>query len=419
MGRRVAAVAVATCLLLATGGSAQATGYTAPPGLAYGPPTTAMPDGCDAAPPAISVVSGFGPYHLLATQVTVSVVTCSAASGYVVASSGVTVQFLNASHIWTDLFRTAVTFTPTSATYACVTSLRRCAFSRQYRRGVGIYTLTNVSTGQPLIVRQSSAIQAPLATPTIPTSDLIARDPDGGLWLYAGDGTGGSLAPRQIGHGWGGFSTIVGPGDFTGDRHTDLIATDIAGALWLYPGNGTGGFLARRQIGNGWGGFTALIAAGDFNGDTHPDLIARDPAGTLWLYPGNGTGGFLPRRQAGTGWNGFDTLIGSADYTGDNHSDVISRDTLGNLWLYPGNGAGGFLTRRQIGTGWDTYGALVGVGDFDGGYFGGAADLIARSNVGGLRLYPGSGTGAFPQFSWIGNGWGAITALVGPGNFDG
>jgi len=414
-----AGCALLAAVLLATGVPASATAVPVPPALIYGSQALAlMPVGCVAAPPTISVVSGFGPNSVLATKATMTGVTCSADSGYVVTGSEVTVQFLGTLHIWVNLSGNQASITPTTATFPCVTVAKKCVPSLQYRRGLASYTLTEVGAVTPIVVHQVSLVQAPLATPRIATRDLIARDSAGGLWLYAGDGTGGSLPPRQIGHGWEGFATIVGPGDVTGDRHVDLLTTDAAGGLWLYPGNGTGGFLASKRVGHGWDTFTALVAAGDFDGDAHPDLIARDPAGVLWLYPGNGRGGLLARRQIGQGWNVFDLLVGSADYTGDGHPDLMARDPAGVLWLYPGNGRGEFLAHLQISGGWDSYNAVVLVGDFDGVYSH-HADVIARSKVGGMQLYQGTGTGAFDKLTPLGTGWSDISALVGPGNFDG
>ena len=97
--------------------------------------------------------------------------------------------------------------------------------------------------------------------------------------------------------------------DFDGDGLVDVLARDSAGTLWLYPGDGTGGWLARTQVGSGWNGMTSIVGPGDFNGDGSVDVLARDSAGTLWLYPGNGTGGWLARTQAGSGWNGMTAII--------------------------------------------------------------------------------------------------------------
>lgn len=147
------------------------------------------------------------------------------------------------------------------------------------------------------------------------TYDLIARDTAGALWLYPGTTRGqvtGAIeypTRRQIGSGWGGFRRILGPGDFDGDHLVDLLGLDATGGLWLYPGNGSGGTLPRRQIGTGWGGFTALVTPGDWDRDGHPDLVVRNASGQLWLYPGNGTGGFLPRRQLPGAWGAFTAIV--------------------------------------------------------------------------------------------------------------
>ena len=50
----------------------------------------------------------------------------------------------------------------------------------------------------------------------------------------------------------------------------------------MYRGNGTGGWVTgtAEPIGSGWGGFTALMAPGDFSGDGQPDvLVARATGG--------------------------------------------------------------------------------------------------------------------------------------------
>jgi len=141
-------------------------------------------------------------------------------------------------------------------------------------------------------------------------SDLLARQPDGTFMLYSGNGVGGFLpGHRQIGTGWGSFTSVFSPGDFTGDGKADVIVRTSRGLLYLYPGNGSGGWLSRRLIGSGWNIFTAIMSSGDFNGDRRSDLLGRGRDGILWMYPGNGTGGFLPRKLVGTGWNMFSIVL--------------------------------------------------------------------------------------------------------------
>jgi hypothetical protein len=138
------------------------------------------------------------------------------------------------------------------------------------------------------------------------TPDLLARLPDGRLLLYRGNGTGGWLpgAP-EVGSGWQPFTALLAPGDFSGDGKPDVIARQADGTLLLYRGNGSGGWLtgAAEPIGAGWQSFTAL-AAGDFSGDGKPDVIARHPDGRLVMYRGNGAGAWVTgtAEPIGSGW---------------------------------------------------------------------------------------------------------------------
>jgi hypothetical protein len=125
--------------------------------------------------------------------------------------------------------------------------------------------------------------------------------------LYAGNGRGGFLWVRQIGTGFQSRDALVATGDWDGDGKADFLARNTQnGALILYAGNGSGGFKTYRTIGSGWGGFTALLGVGDWSGDGHSDLLARTSAGHLVMYRGNGVGGFTsPFPVIGTGWNGL------------------------------------------------------------------------------------------------------------------
>ena len=196
--------------------------------------------------------------------------------------------------------------------------------------------------------------------------DVLARDDDGLLRLYRGNGSGGWInPPLQVGHGWNAMTALLGPGDFSGDGNVDVLARDAAGLLWLYPGNGSGGWLPRVQVGHGWNQMTALIGPGDFSGDGNVDVLARDAAGLLWLYRGNGNGGWLPKIQVGHGWNAMTAILGPGDFSGDGNVDVLARDAAGLLWLYRGNGNGRWLPKIQVGHGWNAMTAILGPGDFD------------------------------------------------------
>lgn len=79
--------------------------------------------------------------------------------------------------------------------------------------------------------------------------------------------------------------------------------------LWRYYGTATGGVTARVKVGGGWGGYSSLVGVGDLSGDGRADLLARDTAGRLWRYSGTGTGPYGARVLVGAGgWNVFKGL---------------------------------------------------------------------------------------------------------------
>ncbi len=194
--------------------------------------------------------------------------------------------------------------------------------------------------------------------------DVVGVGSDGRLLLYAGDGAGHFAGPgKGIGAGWNRFDLVFTPGDFSGDGRIDLLARQPDGGLFMYRGNGKGGFVtgADEKIGSGWQSFTALVGNGDWNGDGHADILARTSDGVLYLYRGDGDSGFITgqREQIGTGWQGFTALLAAGDWSGDGKPDLLARTSAGALLLYRGTGTGGFQTgNQQIGSGWQGFTAL-------------------------------------------------------------
>ncbi|WP_306634410.1 GH25 family lysozyme [Pseudarthrobacter siccitolerans] len=308
-------------------------------------------------------------------------------------------------------------------------------------------------------------------------SDLIKRERDGTLWLYAGDGTGKFGAGRKIGEfGWDAYDRIVGVGDFNGDGKGDLIARKIEGSLWFYAGTGTVsassvGYLGGVRVGDfGWEAFDSILGVGDFDGDRKPDLLSRVPNGDLYLYSGTATGRPGASRKIDFGWQIFDQLISIRDFDGDGTNDLAGRKPDGTLWLYSNTGRAILANGRQIGTGWEIYDAVVGTGDVNGdntadfvgqdpggavyfyagtamkdlgyeaprkiGEFGweafdslvgtkdfngdAKADLLARKPDGTLWFYPGTGVGSYGPAKRIGDfGWQIFNTLISVGDFSG
>ena len=222
----------------------------------------------------------------------------------------------------------------------------------------------------------------------------------------------------QIGSGWGSFTALLAT-DWSGDGRPDLLARKSDGGLLMYRGNARGGFATGtgETIGSGWGGFTALLAPGDFSGDGKHDLLARQSDGSLLLYRGNGDSGFIgggghdrlrlgrlhraarprglerrrqgrrarprvrrqaaavprqrraaagspagPSRSAPAGAASRRSTAGG-DFSGDGNADILARTSDGALLLYRGNGAGGFIAPYpKVGSGWQSLSFLTLVG---------------------------------------------------------
>ena len=86
---------------------------------------------------------------------------------------------------------------------------------------------------------------------------------------------------EQIGGGGGRPSPRSSAGgDFSGDGRPDIIARDGDGLLFMYRGNGRGGFITgqREQIGSGWSSLGALTLVWDAPAArSRPRRAARPP----------------------------------------------------------------------------------------------------------------------------------------------
>jgi hypothetical protein len=235
--------------------------------------------------------------------------------------------------------------------------------------------------------------------------DAIAREAGTGrLWLYSGDGNGGTASQRMVGSGWQGMDALVPTRDVSGDGKPDLWARDSLGYLWLYPGDGAGSFTAGRLVGTGWQVMDAIMAAGDVTGDGIPDIWARVRSdGSLRLYPVRPGGTWGTMRVVGIGWQIFDRIVSPGDVTGDGISDLWARRPDGLLMLYPGAAGSAWWGPRVVGSGWDMHDMLGATSDVTGD---GLPDLFARNRTNWERwLYPTGTVGQPTAPRVVGWGW--------------
>ncbi|WP_282692887.1 VCBS repeat-containing protein [Streptomyces sp. CC208A] len=161
-----------------------------------------------------------------------------------------------------------------------------------------------------------------------------------------------------IGWGWGVYNSLVGPGDLSGDGKGDLLARDRDGVLWLYRGNGYGtAFASRVKVGGGWGTYNKLLGAGDYTGDGRTDLLARSKAGDLYLYAGTGQASspFKGRVKIGGGWGVYKHLVAPGDLNADGKADLLAATSDGTLYRYTNTMPGKFSARTKLGTGFQVY----------------------------------------------------------------
>jgi peptidoglycan/xylan/chitin deacetylase (PgdA/CDA1 family) len=186
-------------------------------------------------------------------------------------------------------------------------------------------------------------------------SDVLARKKTGELMLYTGNGNGGFTgSPRQLRTGWQMFDAIVAPGDVNGDKRNDLLARKPDGSLWLYRGNGRGGITGISvKVGSGYQRYRTLLTPGDFNGDGKADLLGRDAAGVLWLLAGTGTGSFKAPVKVAAGFAGYTHVFSAGDLSGDRKPDVVGlRASDGRYVFFAGNGKGALAAGKAFNTGW-------------------------------------------------------------------
>ncbi|MFF4743972.1 trypsin-like serine protease [Streptomyces chengbuensis] len=111
-------------------------------------------------------------------------------------------------------------------------------------------------------------------------------------------------------------------------------------------------------------------------------------------------------------WITSTAFAAPGDMNGDNKPDLVAVDDLGKLRLYPGTGTGALGSPTYIGSGGWSGAAVTHRGDWTGDAM---EDIVAI--VGGeLRVYPNRGDGSLAAPIKIGSGLPATSKLVGVGD---
>lgn len=104
------------------------------------------------------------------------------------------------------------------------------------------------------------------------------------------------------------------------------------------------------------------------------------------------------------------------DYTGDGAADLLAVTTGGALRIYPGNGAGGWRPTIHVYSNWGNMNEPIAMGDFNGD---GHADVGVIMASGNFDIRYGRGNGTFGPPVQIGQEWSSMTAIIGNIDFDG
>ncbi|MEV0430858.1 DNRLRE domain-containing protein [Micromonospora sp. NPDC050495] len=221
---------------------------------------------------------------------------------------------------------------------------------------------------------------------------------------------------------------------YPGDGTTDLFARTPDGGFWLYPGDGYGSFNVDKRLpvllpANApepatW---TQIKALGDITGDKLPDLILR--AGTaFWTLSGYTGASFQEATlMEGTAWARRE-IVNVADIDLDGTPDLVWRNLdNGNMYIRhgkPGTVAGSVLLDSlksaaasrsgdvAYGTSWTeaNVNAVIGIPDVNGDR---VPDMWARfASDGAMRIYYPSTTNTnAPVKIVLGDNWNTVKSF--------
>jgi hypothetical protein len=265
-------------------------------------------------------------------------------------------------------------------------------------------------------------------------ADILARNHTAGtLSRYAWNASTSSfhspstLPVQRSGVTWNSYNSLISIGDFDTDGTSDMLAIDASGKMFLYCGNGDGTFCTSStcppaaahartkcttaapvpQIDSGWTGFTGFAGVGDFDSDGLVDLLAATSATTMKLYRGKGDGTFIPGgvpvlidSSQTADYNGV--LIPIGDFDADGNVDLLveiaatsGSYSAGCIAFFPGDGSGAFKNVSQcINSGWGSLKGFMPMGNLAGNAPP-VPNMLVVNSSGALLEYKGNNLGNF------------------------
>ncbi|WP_282693337.1 DNRLRE domain-containing protein [Streptomyces sp. CC208A] len=211
------------------------------------------------------------------------------------------------------------------------------------------------------------------------TTDLFARTPDGGFWLYPGDGYGSFDVDRRLkvrlpsnAPAPSTWIQLKALGDITGDKLPDVTVRTADGGFWVLSGYTGAGFQSATLMNSNAWARRDIVNLADINKDGTPDLLWRNlDNGNMYLRrgkPGSGTGSvdLESLKLAANAVNGdevyggswteanVDVAIGIPDINNDGIPDIWARfPSDGHMSIYhPSTTNTNGPVKTVIGSGW-------------------------------------------------------------------
>ncbi|GGL74835.1 hypothetical protein GCM10010129_18260 [Streptomyces fumigatiscleroticus] len=207
--------------------------------------------------------------------------------------------------------------------------------------------------------------------------DVVARMPDGKLYIYRGDGYGSVDVSQRVeirmpegAPDTASLSQILAIGDYNNDKRPDMFAVSGT-ALWAFTGYTGGTFAKAEQITATTWDTRQLINVGDVNGDGEVDLVYRTFATDRLIVrfgvsDGNGGTTLASLGHAADSLTGTDTeyatgwgrttytlVAGTPDVTGDGIPDIWARKADGSVVFFACTKTGVGTPVTVISSGWE------------------------------------------------------------------